>query len=405
VATTASSAAVHSVHLRDGCSLVSARAGPDGDHIEPPRVSERGHRKMRLFKHIARRAALPPLGNPHYSAGTKRLPIAPDRPLSGKGNQMAEVREEHLHDYRITSLETFKKATKDQRQIAGLYFYQILDCLIDVAYMVSADFRKRPQHYVDLDPPIAPILAKLNAQYGTEINVLAKSQRNEIYLPIFGSWGGSSSNESDSFPDLRDDLLEAAAAFAEHAEDNGDESLREAVRTAHKPFKDYLLGLQGESVTFSKDVLLEETEDICYRILRNKGVAAAFGYNKQVGGQYPYATDSTGDLLVAEISNQLKLLNITQVYTTGRISTLQRAALRGAEAIATAIDFEEANADLNEEDDDLELLIKKCYTWRTALMSLKGSPKPVESPLQSTVPAPATPVNAPTGLSARSYRS
>jgi hypothetical protein len=52
-----------------------------------------------------------------------------------------------LSDYRIKNLQSFQDATKEPRQIAGLYFYQLLDCLVDLAYKISADLRKRPQLY------------------------------------------------------------------------------------------------------------------------------------------------------------------------------------------------------------------------------------------------------------------
>jgi hypothetical protein len=46
---------------------------------------------------------------------------------------------QHIRDY-----ASFDAVTKEPRQIAGLYFYYKLDCLIDAAYRISADFRRRP---------------------------------------------------------------------------------------------------------------------------------------------------------------------------------------------------------------------------------------------------------------------
>ncbi|HKA22790.1 MAG TPA: hypothetical protein VKM94_17895 [Blastocatellia bacterium] len=307
-----------------------------------------------------------------------------------------KLQDPSIPNYRITNLDSFEGATKEPRQIAGLYFYQLLDCLVDLAYKVSIDFRKRPHQYQDLgDASIPQSLAELNARYGTEINLLALGQRNEIYLPIFGSWDGSSSSESDSFPHLRDELIQAATAFAERATNTGVEQLREVVRQAHRPFKDYLVGLQGDSVRFSKDkALSDETEKTCYPILRSQGVAAVFGITRKGGGQYPYATDPDEDKLVEDISKELMWVDKSQTYITReRISNLQRAALRGAEAIATAIDFEESSAT----DQDLDVLITKCYAWGKALASLKGQAKVWEPPLQPTAPTPATVAAGPTG--------
>ena len=131
---------------------------------------------------------------------------------------MPKNRRTAIPNHRIKDLKSFEEATKQPRQIAGLYFYQLLDCLVELAYQVSTDFRKRPQVYQDLgQPSMAPILAALNAQYGTEINFLSVGQRNEIYLPIFGGLDGGTASQGESFSRLRDALTQAAKAFAERA--------------------------------------------------------------------------------------------------------------------------------------------------------------------------------------------
>lgn len=299
---------------------------------------------------------------------------------------MADKKVTSIPDHRIKDLDSFKQVTGEPRQIAGLYFYQLLDCLVELAYKVSADFRRRPQLYQELGG-LAPTLAGLNAQYGTKINFLAGGQRDEIYLPIFGSWDGSLPNQNASFPHLRDELIKSATAFAERATDTGVEQLKEATRQSHRPFKDYLLGLQGDSVRFSTDSALSGlTEDTCYPILRSGEVAAIFGISKKGSIQYPYATDPDEDRLVEEISKQLMWVDNAQSYITReRISSLQRAALRGAEAIATAIDFEEAT----ESHGDIDLLITKCYTWGTALAGLSGQPKLWKSPAEPMAAGPS----------------
>jgi hypothetical protein len=305
-----------------------------------------------------------------------------------------------IPNFSITDLKTFQEVTEDPRQIAALYFYQLLDCLVDMAYKVSADFRKRPQLYRDLGgtPPIAPVLAELNAKYGTEVNFLSGNERGDVYLPIFGGWDGSSSNPSDSFPRLRDGLVRAAVAFAVGALEKNVAMLREGVLTAHRPFKDYLLGLHGDSVKFSTIFLSDQTETICYPILRNPGVAAVFGITGLRDVAYPYATDPAEDILVEQICGQLKqIANSSPMYLTReRISNLQIAAVRGAEAIATAIKFD----DKDHTDDDLDLLITKCYTWGTALGNLNGQPK-TQPPAQQVVPSTTTPPKTATALGLR----
>jgi hypothetical protein len=285
-----------------------------------------------------------------------------------------------LTNFKISDLNTFNKVTGDPHQIAGLYFYLMLDCLVDLAYKVSCDFFKRPQLYLDLgptQPPASPalssILAKLHAQYGSNEFLPSTTQRDEIYLPIFGRGADYSSNEEGDFPRLRNELYKACKAFAERAVDTGVEMLKEIVRETHRPLQVHLIGLQGDSVKWSREFALPQlTEDLSYTTLRNKGVAGVFGINKPPSGSWPYTEDSNGDKLVEEISKHLMSADQPEgmYITREHISNLQRAALRGAEAIATIIDFRETSG-----NSELELLITKCYTWGAALMSLSSHVK------------------------------
>jgi hypothetical protein len=318
--------------------------------------------------------------------------------------QDAQSNTDYRTSYDITGLKSFSEVTKEPRQIAGLYFYQLTDCLIDLAYQVSGDFRARPQLYRHLgEPTMSQTLARLNAQYGTEIGFLSKEQRSAIYKPVFGPWQGPPAAD-DSFPRLRDDLILAAKAFAEHAVTRGIEQLRAGVRSAHRPFKDYLVELHGDSVRFSKDIALAElTETYAYPILRDQGVQAVFSIRKDPADrttEYPYATDPAEDLLMEQISKQLSPPDVMP-YTRERISNLQRAALRGAEAIAAVIDFEEAHAD-EASTDLLEVLITKCYTWGTALDSLSSATMvPLQSSSQPVASAASpTSTKAPTAYPA-----
>ncbi len=278
-----------------------------------------------------------------------------------------------LTNHKISDLDSFNKVTGDPHQVAGLYFYSVLDCLVDLAYKVSYDFFKRPQLYVDLGPTLSSILAKLHAQYGNSEFLPSTQQRDEIDLPIFGRVAGYSTDEEGDFPRLRDELIKAAATFAERVFDTGVEMLRERVRTTHRPFQEYLIGLQGDSVKWSKEFALPQlSEEVSYTILRNKGVAGVFSINNPPIGSWPYTEDSNGDKLVEAISKQLMWTEQPQdmCITREHISNLQRAALRGAEAIATIIDFQETLG-----NSELDLLITKCYTWGAALMSVSSHPK------------------------------
>jgi|GEM_PF-1662357 len=274
-----------------------------------------------------------------------------------------------LRDYNIKDLDSFNATTGEPRWVAGLYFYSILDCLVELAYAASEDFFKRPYLYTDLrDIKIPALLAKLRGQYGSNEIVLAKDHRDLIYNHLFGFNRFDWMHDEGEFPRLRNRLLDACAAFAERVYDTGVQMLKARVRTEHRSFKEYLIGLQGDSVKWSRENALGVlTETVIYPILRNPGVDAVFGIVNPPVRQWSYILDSNGDKLVQEISQQLMVHDDSGMYITReRFSNLQRTALRGAEALATIMDFNEGN-----NEDDLFLLITKCYTWRSALMSLK----------------------------------
>jgi len=298
-----------------------------------------------------------------------------------------------LKDFKITNLDSFNKVTQEPYQVAGLYFYSVLDCLVDLAYKVSCDFFKRPQLYLNLgrkepaaetsepaaetsepaaetNPTLASILALLHARYGSYELLPSTVQRDEIYFPIFGRGAGFLPDKEGDFPRLRDELINACAAFAERVFDTGEEMLRERVRTTHRPFQEYLRGLHGDSVKWSREFALPQlTEDISYTILRNKGVAGVFGIDKPPRPSWPYTEDSNGDKLVEEISKRLMWTDQPEdmYITREQFSNIQRAGLRGAEAIAAIIEFREILG-----NDELNVLITKCYTWGAALLSLSS---------------------------------
>ena len=112
---------------------------------------------------------------------------------------------------RIHDLASFNQTTSQGHEVAGLYFYQQLDCLVDLAYKVSCDFFKRPHLYITLGK-LNQTLAQLHARYGADETFPSDSQRDAIFVPIFGSGGErtlpsgvSADPETGDFPPLRDD--------------------------------------------------------------------------------------------------------------------------------------------------------------------------------------------------------
>jgi hypothetical protein len=283
---------------------------------------------------------------------------------AGGGNDRGDEGERRpLPSHRIRDLKSFNEVTGDSRKIAGLYFYCALDPVIELALDVSRDFYKRPQIFIEVgDPPVAPLLAKLGARVGSTEEIPSKEQRNAIFTPLFGEAGAG--GDTGDFPRLRSELVQAAAAFAERSFDTGVGMLRERVREANRSLNEYLTGLAGASISWSRDEALATiTEEIAYPILRSQAVSAVYGIPTPPRKTWPYTEDSNGDKLVEEIAKESMMTNgRVGVLTREGFTNLQRAALRGAEALATVIDFDEGG-----EDDEVDLLITKVYTWGSAL--------------------------------------
>jgi hypothetical protein len=269
---------------------------------------------------------------------------------------------------RIFEIKSSDRFTVAARELPILYFYYMLDFLPELSYAVSLDFFKRPHLFTDVGGfPYAAILARLRAKYGSHENIPSKAQRDEIFLPIFGSTRGYATDGASDFSRLRDELLKATAAFAERHYDTGVDMLRERVRTTHRPFKEFIAGLSGASLQWSSEVLPSLADQIVYPILRNKGIAAVFGISTAPRATWPYDQDPNGDKLVEEVSKQLGLPPTpVPPVTREQFSNLQRAARRGAEALAEIIDFNDTSR-----EDPMDLLITKCYTWGSALSSIR----------------------------------
>jgi len=288
-----------------------------------------------------------------------------------KQRELAE-KDYTISNYQITDWKTFQRVTGESRHIAGLYFYSILDCLVDLAYAITQDFFNRPHLYTDLGG-ITPTIAKLNVRYGNEETLLSKAQRQLIFSSMFGESNGQLENDQGDFCRLKHELIQAATAFSERVYDTGEDMLRERVRTTHRPFKQYLDGLLGDSIQWSKEESLSQlTEQVSYPILRHERIAAIFGIASAPKEKWPYTEDANADKLVEELAKRFKGSNGTIMpLTREHFSNLQRTALRGAEALATIIDHKEDGT-----IDDLDLLTLKCYSWGSALKSIHRSMVP-----------------------------
>lgn len=260
----------------------------------------------------------------------------------------------------VSDRDSFDRITGDGREVAGLYAYAMLDPLIDLACFIAADFFQRPHLYVDLREETPPRLARLCARMGCNEYYPSHAQRKAMYEPAFGV--NDASTATSDFVRLRDGLLKAAATFAEWSQATGIPMLRERVRTEHRPFREYLDGISGASVNWSRrDALPAIADAEAYQVLRDGSVIAVFGLTRTAVPGWPYREDANGDKAVEEICKALEPVAERRLTREG-FSALQRVALRGAGALAAVMLFDES-----QDDARLDQLITRCYTWHAAL--------------------------------------
>jgi len=266
---------------------------------------------------------------------------------------------------RIFDQKSFTSTTEHPRQTAALYFYKQLDPIYDAVTAISHDLFARPQLYTNIHSADAiNSLAKLNSRVGSDEFIPSRDQRLLIYQPIFGP-----PDTTANFDKLRDDLIAAATAFAERVFDTGVEMLRERVRTAHRPLKEFLIGLTGDSIVWStQNALPGIAEQISFKVLRVPGVCSVFGINSAPSNDWPYSEDSNADKLLEEVCARIGSPGLT--LTRQEVSNRQRTAARGAEALAAVIDYTENAADPKDDNASLDVLITTCYTWGAAKKAL-----------------------------------
>jgi hypothetical protein len=297
-----------------------------------------------------------------------------------------------IKDFKIKDEASFLDAGQDPREIALLYFLWQLDPLNDLAYSVSNDFFDRPYLYTTLATAnLDEKIARLSARYGKVEELLDGDQRASVFAPLFGAQ--ATSNSANAFSRLSQELSQAAAAYAERAHDTGLEMLRERVRGSHRPLKEHLTTNRGTSLKWSADTRTKQAL-FAYNILRDRGISVVFGIPNAPKAAWPFDDDANGDKLVEEISKFVALSDGTgtaaaRFGTREQFCNARRAAARGAESIATIIEFDDASSDA-----DLETLVRKCYQWGTALTALgtaRPAPRADERRIRPAASAPGLP--------------
>jgi hypothetical protein len=297
-------------------------------------------------------------------------------------------------DRAITDRASFDRDTSDRRAAAGLLFFKELDCLVELAYRISIDFFDQPQLYRDVPAEIVADLTALRTRYGYQEDFLSREQRQAILSGLFGDPEGmahlngvAGSPTAYSYAALRDQVLAAAAAFAERVFDTSEGILRTTVRIMHVYLKDYVLDQTGASVEWSRRDGFPAITDRCYRILRDQQIAARFGVNAAAGQEWPFAVSANGSKLAEQISQTPMRMPVPPI-SRGAFNDMQQLALRGAEALATVIDFRDN--DLH--DGRTDTLISTCYSWYAArgrVLNLPVSAPPLPGGSRAAAPTAA----------------
>jgi hypothetical protein len=323
-----------------------------------------------------------------------------------------------MPDHVIDDAESFHAVAGEPRQVAGLYWYMLMDPLVSLAHAVALDFFRRPHLYTAIDAAAVPaieggaehppgeaepaeevraesrdpegvaqvdrggvavrehgfldgagagfVLATLRATYGHLPQVPSDEQREEVYVAVFGD--SAPGLGAGDFNRLSGQLIAAATAFAERVYDTGLEMLRQRVRIQHRLLREYLRGVHGASVRFSVDVALGAmTGQLAYPLLRNANVASVFGVVNAAAEEWPYRPDANGDKLVEQVTRQLAVAGNGVPLSRERFTRLQSAALSGTEALATIIDVAPEEASDAEQD----ALITRVYAWGANLAALQ----------------------------------
>lgn len=272
----------------------------------------------------------------------------------------------------IKDFETFGLIAGNSHEVAGLYFYYILDHLVEIAYSVAVDFSVKRFHlFTNNESSNALSLLKLYTRMGNDEVFLSKEHRHHIWNSLFGKPKDQDNYNQDkyNFPELRDTLLKAASDYVLRAEiETGGPALISSFRLSLIPFKQYIFSVQGAAAKlYRNQVFPRLTEENVYSILRNPSVTAVYGINTAVNANWPYSFDSNANKVIEEVSCQLDVVDeYGHYFTQKRESYLETIAKRGAVAIASAVNVDPDGSS----DQEILSLINQCYAWYTALQFL-----------------------------------
>src|SRR5690349_3433873 len=222
-----------------------------------------------------------------------------------------------------------------------MYQRWTLDCIVEVARLVSRDFSTaRPLHYKQVPPAVCDLLADLETRTGHEPAWPDANQRAAFYGNLFGpSDGKPVSGHVSDFHRLAAAVREAATRYTEGGEDRagrtpGEPILLQRFRDSQEELRRYLIRSAGPAIDF-REQQANQIFDAAANVLRDQEVARAFGKQQPQVANWPRETanfDSDGASLVDEITRQLVPDKAGRI-TESQFLRIQRVASRGRETI------------------------------------------------------------------------
>src|SRR4051812_22162296 len=146
-----------------------------------------------------------------------------------------------------TTNVTDKEDQHGKRHIAGLYYFFMTDCLVDIAYGLSKEVFKKPQDFKNfMGAANIDKIAEFRYQYGRSVTYLDKDQRSDIYHSVFGTGESTFLNDNSDFGRLLSDIIRASVDFRQNSSDKGIGFLvSQQLYDAHRTFVEYLDRVHG----------------------------------------------------------------------------------------------------------------------------------------------------------------
>ena len=252
-------------------------------------------------------------------------------------------------------------------KIADMYERWTLDCVVELAQAVAADFVSRPRQYKDVSAAVAKSLESLWYLADTDPGFPGAAKRQMVFTPLLGPSDGKPGDKSSQFHMSSAALRERARAFTERQVQTGEDNLRRAFQDAVITLRSYLVTLRDNAVVNIGDAQTANIFGVSAAVLTDTGVAGVFGRAPSSESGWPEGGtfDDNGARVVEEVSKALQtsrgLVSQNDFIVMQRIATFGASTLRGVLA-----DPDPSTVQLTDLDD----LIQEAYRWKTAVDAL-----------------------------------